>query len=101
MAITDTAKNPLNEQDWVAVAPSLDGPFVRARIASIDRIIDRSPYNGGTKVTLIHKIEMMIPPGHTGVPVMKVIPSADEQADSDRAAKGLPDKEKSSLVGSA
>lgn len=85
--ITDTAQHPLAEQDWVAFASGASGPFDRGRIESIRTIMERGPYNSGTKVRIVHVVEYMLPPGHTVCPVMKVVPNETEIKESEASAK--------------
>ena len=90
----DLAGLMLQEGDRVVFPQS--EPMNRGRIEGIRRIFQRGPYEGGVRVTIVHTVDILIPPGHHTAGVTKCVKTPDEIKEDERMEKGL--SRESSLV---
>lgn len=89
--VKDAAGNVVHEGDYVAF------PGGRGRVERIAPIMDRGPYQGGTRVTVQHEIDFALPPGHNGIPEIQLVVTSEEEKKKDSRRKEGKSAEKSPL----
>lgn len=83
--VKDAVGNTVSEGDYVCW-PGGRGPVTR-----ISPIMERGPYQGGTRVTVVHEVDFALPPGHKAIPeIQLVVPSDEEKKKQERKKQGMP-----------
>lgn len=90
--VKDAVGNVVHEDDYVAFSGG------RGRVTRISPIMDRGPYQGGTRVTVVHEVDFALPPGMKALPEIQLVVTSEEERKKDARRKEGKVEEGSSLL---